>query len=247
MTDVQGKWALITGASRGVGYHTALFMAGQGANLVLHASKPGNADKVLAEVLAVGVQAYTVAADLASQDEISAMLAEIDSRGTNVQIVLNNAGFQVGYRTDYLNTPLSDFAASFAVNTIAPAQICYHYLPRMIEAGFGRIVNTSSGIDKDPQQAGYSASKAALDKFTRDLGTKVQGTDVLINLADPGWCRTDLGGPNAFHPPESVIPGIVTGVFANDGKSGRWLGAQDFSGMTLADAVAKAEAIPSPY
>lgn len=126
--------------------------------------------------------------------------------------------------------------------------ICYHFLPKMIANGFGRILNTTSGIRLDPHQAGYSASKAALDKITIDLGHTVQGTDVMINLTDPGWCRTDLGGPHATNAPESAIPGIVVGVFADDKKSGRNLSAQAFTGMTLEDAVTYAEAnFDSPY
>ena len=100
----------------------------------------------------------------------------------------------------------------------------------------------------EPQQAGYSASKAALDKVTRDLGSKYEGTDVMINLADPGWCRTDLGGPNAPNSPESAIPGIVVGAFVDDKKSGRWFAAPDFHGMAIEEAVEKAEKeIASPY
>jgi NAD(P)-dependent dehydrogenase (short-subunit alcohol dehydrogenase family) len=166
----------------------------------------------------------------------------------NVDIILNNAGLQVAYRTDYLATPAEDYLVSFNVNTIAPAMICYHFLPGMMKRGSGRILNTTSGIALDVCQAGYSASKAALDKITIDLGSKVQGTDVLINLTDPGWCRTDLGGPQAPNAPESAIPGIVVGVFVDDGKSGRYLGAQHFAGMTLEDAVRKAEEeFSSPY
>ena len=109
-------------------------------------------------------------------------------------------------------------------------------------------LNTTSGIALDVCQAGYSASKAALDKITIDLGSRVQGTDVLINLTDPGWCRTDLGGPHAPNAPESAIPGIVVGVFVDDRKSGRFLGAQHFTGMTLEEAVKKAETeFDSPY
>lgn len=176
------------------------------------------------------------------------MLAEIDAKQTPVSIVLNNAGVQIAYRTDYLTTPASDYSTSFQINTIAPMMITYHFLPKMIEAGFGRILNTTSGIRLDPQQAGYSASKAALDKVTIDIGSKVQGTDVCINLTDPGWCRTDLGGPNAPNAPESAIPGIVVGAFIDDKKSGRFLGAPAFTGMTLEDAVAKAEReFDSPY
>jgi len=111
----------------------------------------------------------------------------------------------------------------------------------MIERGFGRVVNVTSGIKNEPEQAAYSASKAALDKFTKDLSSKLDGTNVMINLADPGWCRTDLGGPNAPNPVESVIPGIVVGAFIDDKKSGRLFPAQAFTGLTLEEAVAKAE------
>ena len=112
----------------------------------------------------------------------------------------------------------------------------------------GWIVNTPSGIALDVCQAGYSASKAALDKITIDLGSKVDGTDVMINLTDPGWCRTDLGGPQAPNAPESAIPGIVAGVFADDKKSGRYLGAQHFVGLSLEETVRKVEReFSSPY
>ena len=121
-------------------------------------------------------------------------------------------------------------------------------MPKMIARGFGRILNTTSGIALEPQQAGYSASKAALDKITIDLGSTVQGTDVMLNLTDPGWCRTDLGGSHAPNAPESAIPGIVVGAFVDDRKSGRNLGAQNFTGMTLEQAVVKAEKeFDSPY
>ena len=248
MYNVKGKWALITGAARGIGYLTAKFMAEQGCNLILHSRDIAHTEKVLAEVRSAGVSACSVAADLNDPDAVKRMLAEIDGLGADVDIVLNNAGLQIAYRTDYCATPVSDYEISFRVNTIAPAMICYHFLPKMIRKGTGRILNTTSGIALDVCQAGYSASKAALDKITIDLGSKVQGTDVLINLTDPGWCRTDLGGTQAPNAPESAIPGIVVGVFVNDGKSGRYLGAQNFSGMTLEDAVRKAEKeFDSPY
>jgi len=248
MIDVKGKWALITGASRGIGYLSAKFMAERGCNLILHSRTIENCENILSEVKEMGVEAYSVAADLADPEQVTAMLEEIDGIGTNVEIVLNNAGIQVAYRNDFYSTPISDFTTSFQVNTIAPAMICYHFMPLMLENGFGRIVNTTSGIELDPQQAGYSASKAALDKFTIDIGSKVQGTDILINLTDPGWCRTDLGGQSAPNAPESALPGVVAGVFVNDRKSGRYFGAGYFTGMTLEEAVEHAEkTMESPY
>ena len=248
MVNGKGKGALITGASRGIGYLSALFMAEQGCNLVLHSRKKEHCEKVLAEVKEKGVDAYVVEAELTDLTQVDFMLAEIDAKETPISIVLNNAGLQIAYRTDYLKTPVSDYTESFKINTIAPAMICYHFLPRMTEQGFGRILNTTSSIALDPYQAGYSASKAALDKITVDLGHTVNGTDVLINLTDPGWCRTDLGGPHAPNAPESTIPGIVVGAFVDDKKSGRNFGAQAFTGMTLEEAVKYAEEnFDSPY
>ena len=111
----------------------------------------------------------------------------------------------------------------------------------MEKRGFGRIVNTTSGIRLEPEQAGYSASKAALDKVTMDIASKYNGTDVCINLTDPGWCRTDLGGPKAPNAPESSLPGVVVGAFIDDKRSGRNFAASDFYGLSLEEAVAKAE------
>lgn len=248
MVDVRGKWALITGASRGIGRLAALFMADRGCNLILHGRTKAHCEKVLEEVRAKGVLAYAVEAELTDLDAVEKMLAEIDEKTPVVDVVLNNAGLQIAYRVDYYGTPVSDYLESYKINTVAPAMICYHFLPKMIERGFGRIVNTTSGIRLEPEQAGYSASKAALDKITIDLGSKLQGTDVCINLTDPGWCRTDLGGPHAPNAPESAIPGVVVGAFVDDKKSGRCFAAGHFLGMTLEDAVAKAEReFASPY
>lgn len=247
MVNVKGKWALITGASRGIGYLSAVFMAEQGANLILHSRDAAHCEKVLAEVKALGVEAYAVSAELSEPDSVQQMLAEIDAKGTQVDIVLNNAGLQIAYRTDYLATPYTDYDISFRINTVAPMLICYHFLPKMAERGFGRIVNTTSGIDLEPEQAGYSAAKAALNKVTHDIGKMYDGTDVMINLTDPGWCRTDLGGPNAPNSPESALPGVLVGAFADDKKSGRIFSAQEFTGLSLEDAVAKAEQQDSDY
>lgn len=248
MVNVKGRWAFITGAARGIGYLTAQFMAKQGCHLILHSRDLAHTQKVVDEVKALGVEAYAVAAELSDLDSVKTMLEEIDKLGVQVDIVLNNAGMQIAYRTEYFETPVSDYTESFKINTIAPAMICYHFMPKMIKNGFGRIVNTTSGIRLEPQQAGYSASKAALDKITIDLGSTVEGTDVMINLTDPGWCRTDLGGPNAPNAPESAIPGIAVGAFVDDKKSGRYLNAPNFAGLTLEEAVKKAEAeFDSPY
>ena len=243
MLDLKGKRVLITGASRGLGRLAAKLMAEQGCNLILQSRSLEHTASLEEEVKAMGLECDSFAADLNDIPSVMKMLSDIDAAGLDVDVILNNAGLQIAYRPDYFVTPPEDFAVSFNVNTIAPAMICYHYLPRMLEKGFGRIVNTTSGIDKEPEQAGYSAAKAALDKITKDMASRLGGTGVTMNLTDPGWCRTDLGGPNAPNAPESAVPGIVVGAFVDNDVNGRIFRAQEFSGMTLEEAVARANKI----
>jgi short-subunit dehydrogenase len=241
MVDVCGKWCFITGASRGLGRLCAEYMADHGANLILQSRTLESLGDVAESIADKGIEVCLRACELSDSAQIEAMLKSIDLLNVDVDIVLNNAGLQIAYRNDYFNTPVSDFIESMKINTVAPALTCYHFMPKMIERGFGRIVNTTSGIALEPQQAGYSASKAALNKITVDLGSTVEGTDVMINLTDPGWCRTDLGGQKAPNSPDSAIPGLLVGAFADDRKSGRIFEAQRYKGMTISQAVAMAQ------
>ncbi|MFR6328782.1 MAG: SDR family NAD(P)-dependent oxidoreductase [Eisenbergiella sp.] len=225
MVNVKGKWALVTGSSRGVGRQIALFMAKEGCNLILHSRSLAHTGKLLAEVTAMGVEAYAVEAELSDPAAVNRMLDEMEEKGTPVDIVFNDAGVQIAYRDNYWETLVEDFTQSFMINTIAPAIICYRLIPKMIERGFGRVINTTSGIRNEPQQAGYSASKAALDKFTTDLASALSEADVMMNpdgsgLAAHGWVGECTGSCG------SCVPGIVVGAFLDDGKSGRLLPAQ---------------------
>ncbi|MBQ9907661.1 MAG: SDR family oxidoreductase [Oscillospiraceae bacterium] len=242
MLNLEGKWALVTGASRGIGRLAAEALAAHSCNLIL-LSRDTAHTATLAETLSEKVQVREVACDLADAASVEKAIAEIDAMGLPVDILLNNAGVQIAYRTDYWQTPVSDYAASFQINTISPMMLCYHFIPKMIARGFGRVVNTTSGIRLEPEQASYSASKAALDKVTIDLGSKLEGTGVAVNLTDPGWCRTDLGGPHAPNAPESALPGVIVGAFIAQPKSGRYFPAGAFYDMTLEEAVEKAEAM----
>ncbi len=242
MTNLKNKWALVTGASRGLGRLACSVLAEYGCNLILQSRKEKDTQPLEKEFeKKYAIKTLCVSADLENESSVNEMLHVIDCQVGCPDIILNNAGVQIAYRDKIYDTPISDYLTSFKVNTITPMMICYHFIPKMIEKGFGRIVNTTSGIDLEPEQAGYSASKAALDKVTKDLASKLNGTDVIISLADPGWCRTDLGGPNAPNSPESALPGIIVGAFVNDKKSGRLFRSSDFYNLSLEQAVEKAE------
>lgn len=88
MVNVKGKWALVTGSSRGVGRQIALFMAKEGCNLILHSRSLAHTEKLLAEVTAMGVEAYAVEAELSDPAAVNRMLDEMEEKGTPVDIDL---------------------------------------------------------------------------------------------------------------------------------------------------------------
>ena len=239
MTDVKGKWTLVTGASRGVGRQIALKMAELGSNLVVHSRKLTNTESLVKELSPLGIEVFAVEAELSDQDQVEYMLDLIDER-VHIDILFNNAGISIGYNENLYDHSLEAYRTCFEVNMVAVAHICYRFLPRMIEKGFGRVINTSSGVKDQPELSAYAASKAALDKFVQDFAKTLEGTGVMMNLMDPGWLRTDLGGPNAPNSVETVMPGALLGALMDDGKSGRLIRAQDYVGLTLDEAIGKA-------
>ena len=237
------KTVLITGASSGLGEALATYCAQQGCALALVARRLDQLE-VLAEKLRdqYRVQVEVAYLDVTEHDKILPIFMGLSDLLGRIDTVVINAGILKTRRL--ADERLDKDIAVFNTNVIA-AIACADAAQHMFnfQGGRGHIIAISSysALLGLPQAAAYSASKAALDKVTADLAGKLDGTDVCINLADPGWCRTDLGGPNAPNDPDSVIPGIVLGAFIDDKISGRWLGAQDFSGMSLEDALEKAK------
>ena len=117
MMDLKGKWVLITGASRGLGRLATMVMASQGCNLLLQSRSVEHTASLEEEVKAMGVEVHSFAADLNDISTVEKMLSDIDALGIKVDIVLNNAGLQIAYRTEYFDTPVSDYEISFKINT----------------------------------------------------------------------------------------------------------------------------------
>lgn len=228
MITIQGRWALVTGASRGVGRQVAGALAEKGCNLVLHSRSKAHTQTLAEELAAKGVKVLTVEADLASPKAAEVMAQEAERLSGGIDILYNNAAIMTPWRPDFI-APIEDYRMSFEVNVFSLIKICDVILPRMKERGFGRIVNVTSGIQDQPELTPYAISKAAVDKYVKDMACKLAGSDVLMNLMDPGWLQTDLGGPNAPNTVETVLPGALVPVLLDKAEgSGRLYRAQEY-------------------
>ena len=186
VVDIAGKWALVTGASRGVGRQIALGLAQKRVNLVLHSSSVSNQSDTRALLSDCDVEVHGVEGQLDDPDAIAAFTEGAESDSGGIDILYNNAALMTP-ETPLFDTPQSDYEQSFQVNLLSVIQICAYFAPRMVVRKFGRIINVSSGIKDTPQLDAYSLSKAALDKYTRDLAVEDDGTGVLAFMLDAGW------------------------------------------------------------
>jgi len=226
--DISGKWVLLTGASRGIGKLVAGALADEGCRLILHSRKREHTAALVAQFEARGLTVHALEAELSDQRQVIALAEEALRISGGIDILYNNAAIQPPWHDDMFLTDATEYELSLQVNTVAPITLCNLILPGMIERKFGRVVNVTSGVKEQPQMMAYAASKAALDKYVYDMAPHLQGTGVAMNLLDPGWLRTDLGGPQAPNAPESVLPGAMVPVLLDGDTCGKWFSAQDY-------------------
>lgn len=226
MIDLKGKNALITGSSRGVGQQLAQGLANLGCNIIVHGRRKESCSKTLELLEKYEVKTYCVYGELSEEKLVAELVKQVKALDIQVDILYNNAAGMTTYREDYWKHNWEDWTDTFKVNVFGLYSLCAAFIPDMIANGFGRVINLTSGIKDQPELAPYGASKYAVDKITDDLASKLTDTGVRINTLDPGWLRTDMGGENAEHPVEAVLPGaLAPALVENDGPNGQFFSA----------------------
>jgi NAD(P)-dependent dehydrogenase (short-subunit alcohol dehydrogenase family) len=142
-----------------------------------------------------------------------------------VDVLVNNAAVLLGENDDVLSIPALDYRSTFATNLFGVIEVCRAFVPAMARTGYGRVVNVSSGAGQlatmSTYAPAYSMSKAALNAFTRILADTHRANGILVNAADPGWVRTDMGGPSAPRSPQEGADTIVwLATLPDDGPTG---------------------------
>ena len=190
--QLNGRRALITGSSSGIGECTARMLADEGAAVVVHGRDRARAEAVAAEISAAGV----AIGDLSSDEGAAAVFEQaIAALGGSIEVLINNAGGNSSGNSS--RSPLAiappDFMANYNANTLSAVRLAHLAVPAMVAAGWGRVINVSSAVAVQPNNMGsdYSAAKAALNNFTVSLAGSLKGAGVTVNTITPGIVMVD--------------------------------------------------------
>jgi len=196
-TGFTGKTALITGAGRGIGRAIALGLGGAGARVVLLARTEAQLEETRTLLSEQGVpvqRIQVVPADLADEEQLGRAVAAALAAG-RVDILVNNAATVEPLGPTASIAP-ADLRLAFELNVVAPAALTAAVLPGMLDAGWGRVVNVSSGIAAHPagmlRGNAYATTKAALEAHTLNLAAELRGTGVTVNAYRPGGVDTAM-------------------------------------------------------
>ena len=190
MFDLNGKSALVTGASGGIGSAVAKALASRGATVVLTGRRQEALEAVAAEI---GSSAHVVVADLGSAEGADALMAQAaEAVGGSIDILVNNAGLT----RDGLSMRMKDedIDAVLEVNTKAAFRLMRAAMRAMTKSRWGRIVNITSvvGLVGNPGQANYAASKGALTAMSKSVASELATRGVTVNCVAPGFVATAM-------------------------------------------------------
>jgi short-subunit dehydrogenase len=195
------EWALVTGASSGIGLELARLLAADRFNLILVARNESRLAEIAAELKARhGIQARTIAKDLAESNASRDLFQQVQS--TPVSVLVNNAG--VGWKDTFAKGKLECWENMMRVNMDAVVQLTHLFLPAMLSRRQGRILNVAStaAFQPGPTKAIYYASKAFVYSFSCALAAELDGTGVTVTALCPGVTRT------AFHERARMKPSL---------------------------------------
>jgi 3-oxoacyl-[acyl-carrier protein] reductase len=208
---LEGKVALVTGASRGIGRAIASELAARGATVVLGARDEAKLAEAVAAIEASGGRASALALDVADRGSVEAGFARLLEQHGRIDGLVNNAG--ITRDTLLLRMKPEDWDAVLATNLTGAFHTTQAALKPMLKQRAGRIVNVTSvvGLAGNAGQANYAASKAGLVGFTKSVAREVASRAITVNAVAPGFIDTDMTAAMTDKAKEAIASGIPMG------------------------------------
>jgi 3-oxoacyl-[acyl-carrier protein] reductase len=191
--DLNGRVALVTGASRGIGAAIAALLAEAGAAVAVnYRERAKEADAAVADIISKGGRAVATTADVSQAEAVAKMVAQVTSALGPIDILVNNAGVAIVRGIDDLTE--ADFDRTIAVNLKSAFLCTQAVLPSMRAGKWGRIVNISSGAARGGGAIGvhYNASKAGMEGLTRGYAARLVKEGITVNAVAPSLIETDM-------------------------------------------------------
>jgi len=237
MTDsrpLDGRTALVTGASRGLGYSISIALAKAGAHVIATARTQGGLEELDDAIRSAGGQATLVPMDLTTPDGIEKLAGAVRERWGKLDILIANAG-SLGALMPAAQIPSKVWNEVLAVNLIAPARLirAFEEMLRASDAGRAVFVTTSPRAMERPYWAPYGASKAGLESLVKSWAGELRDSAVRANLLDPGAIRTTMRAravpgedPASLPHPDEIAPVFVELCLPGENRHGEIVRAQ---------------------
>jgi 3-hydroxybutyrate dehydrogenase len=196
MKPLSGKTALVTGGGRGIGEACAVALAEAGADVAVCSRSAAEIDAVAGRIREMGRRALAVVCDVTGADQVRRMAEDVNSQFGAVEILVNNAGLGRSHR--FVDHPDELWDQMLAVNLSSAYHVTRAFVPKMIEARRGRIINVASVMSKIGARyvAAYAAAKHGVLGLTRALAVELAGYDITVNAVCPGYVDTPMTDGN---------------------------------------------------
>ena len=235
MADAEVKLAIVTGANRGIGFEVTRQLARAGLTVILCSRDLQRGRGAAEELAREGLNILPRQLDVTDQQSIDRLALEVEREFKRLDVLVNNAGILYDTWQQPSSADMNTVREAMETNAFGAWRMCQAFVPLMLRAGFGRIVNVSSESGSlqsmNADTPAYSVSKAAMNAVTRIFAGELKGRGILVNSVCPGWVATEMGGSGG-RPVEEGAAGIVwaatlpadgpTGGFFRDQRPLQW-------------------------
>lgn len=230
--SLEGKIALVTGGTYGIGMSMAMALGKAGAKIIFNARRADAVVTAEAEYRAAGIDAYGYACDVTKEDQVKAMVADVAAKLGDIDILVNNAG--IIKRIPALDMSVEEFSEVIDIDLIGPFIVSKAVAPGMIKKGAGKIINICSMMSELGREtvSAYAAAKGGLKMLTKNMACEWGEHNIQVNGIGPGYIATPQTAPlrekqadGSRHPFDSFIIAKT--------PAGRWGNPEDLEGPVV--------------